>query len=408
MKNHQSFLGFLTLLSIFALCSGCTPVPLKSPGKVAYWANRADAPFVELASTLTGLEVEVLPRTQNWNILLQNPTPPDMILTDISQEIKKAWAEDLLLDLTPFKDRLTQRDSYWSGLSYSQLQNRYPYFLPATVYLWELIWKTSTLDDLKISPPSSLEDLEAAFETIRSRGKIPLAMGTSFGWPALGLLAALDLRFNGAEAYDLLINGKRNFDDPSLKPVYELLAKWRDKGWIDPTSGTHNWPEALQKVRDGDAVFIFFGSTAYNRLGASEGYRSVSLPRGSQSRYSGELGVIQGWVLSTKSTAPEAALNWADQYLAQRTPGILTDSFRISSIRPPKEAVEESAVKDRQSKRLAEGVTVSPQLDRMLPAQTSYDANQAMIRFFGPGSQITPQQLAETLGRIGRARLEKQ
>ena len=386
----------ISLLLISFIILSCTD-SFKTEGTVLAWSNRPDPEFTALASELNGLILSEAPRNQSWNLLIKDPpTAPDLIVTELTQDVIKASSEGVLTDLSIYNGRFKSASQAYPGMAHLSQSSGITTFIPSSVLLWRLFYNQTVWKELNLPLPSDLTQLEAAFEKLQEKGIIPIALGSSFGWPALAWLSVLDLRYNGSQAHWALIHGKRDFSDPSFSPVFETLTRWRDKKYFDQVSGTINWPESLVKVQDGKAGFVFMGTSVVNRFGGDGAIISLPVPPLAGKKIEGELAGIQGFILNASSKFPEAALALVDTYISRGSKGQTSDSYRISATRPAKGVVLEG-IKAHQAESLESGVELHPTLDRILEPQAAYDVNLVMIRFFAPGSTMTGGDLAEAL-----------
>lgn len=397
MKPNFLFSGIL--LVFLGLLGACAPAPLDPAGTVLVWTNRQDAALDEAALGLNGLVKAEAPREEPWLRQLQNAaTPPDLVLTEWGRDLAGAHRDGLLAPLDPYWARLQSRDRLWPGLLRQSLQEgRQQLIVPSSVYTWGLFFNKDTLSRSGLTLPERWADFEPFLRSLKAQGLVPLALGSSFGWPGLAWLSYIDLRLNGPEAHLRLLEGSRSFTEASLEPVFATLQRWRDEGFFDPQSGTKNWPEALADLEAGRAALTLLGAFAQNRFARPQaiGFAAVPIQAGGTPR--GEIAVVQGFALSTKAAHPEAALALADAYLLAGSKGQTIDAFRLSPLRPAPDSPALSEFKALQAGILGEARGLVPQMDRLLSPQAAYDANQAAIRFFAPGSVQSGADFARVL-----------
>lgn len=385
--------GFLIT---FVLLQGCT-YPLKSDGEVKVWTNRPDMVLGDLSKSIPGLNVSFAQGTQSWYSLLKDPTArPDLILTELNTEVIMAQREGLFLDLTELQPRMETSALRFKGINTDYFNKKLPWFIPANLQTWVLFYNSKVLSEAGVTVPKTLEELQTAFEILRKANKIPLALGSSFGWPALALASALDLRMNGSSAYVDFIQGKRTAEDETFDKVFLSLENWRTKGWIDPQSGLYNWPEAAIKLKEDQAGFFFHLASAANRFSEDDDIQWTIFPSISETVSDANLAAFQGWVISNQSTNPESALNLADKYMKEGLSGQLTGTQRISTLTSTTKEMESSDLTGLQKDAGNKGSVFYPTPDRILGSQQSYDLGQVFIRFFAPGSTMTAKDLKAT------------
>ncbi|MDP3179408.1 MAG: extracellular solute-binding protein [Spirochaetaceae bacterium] len=394
----QIFLLVLAALLIASCANDAKQQGSLDPsGSVRFWTTRPTDALKEIAASLPGLELSEGPKDRPWFHLL-NPEAAelDLVFTEMGRDLVKAKADGTIADLSAYWNRMSASKKVWPALATS----KDVYFVPSTIYLWGLFYNKEILDSNGIKYPTSFGALESAFTALAAKGVIPIALGSKGDWSVFAWLSYLDIRKNGAEAHQQLLDGKRAFDDPSLTPVYATLQKWRDSGWIDRDSGNKNWSEALMDVQTGKAAFSLMGSFAANRFVEPGKIRWAAVPKGGAK--AGEMAVIQGFAASSKATDLEAALALADAFVSQSSPNLASDEFSLPSIvtKYSKEVGKEdvlSTIKAEQAAVLSGAKAIVTQMDRHLPAQTAYNVLQALRDFFDVGSAMSASELAAAL-----------
>ena len=375
-------------LAVFLLGS-CTSSLLNQKGKVVLWTPRPDQALKDLASHTPGLELTEAPRSRPWPQLLAAGGGPDLIVTEMGTDLTDAQKAGLLADWSMFlptlkSPRLLPPSLARGTAAFTKV------FLPSSVYVWGLFYNPAVLARAGVAVPQDWASLISAFRTLKTRGVTPIALGSSFAWPALAWISAVDLRMNGAEAHRQLIEGRRPFDDPSVAEVFTTLAAWKNWGWFDPRSSTKNWPEALADVAAGHAGFTLLGSFGLTRITDPANLAFLPLP-GDPSRAGdrGELVSVQGFVLSAHASAPEAAVTLADAYVAAGAPGQAEESFRSAAV----PSGTGSAFQKWQDGWLAQASLAAPLLDRALAPESAKKADQIAVQFFSPSSHLTVEEL---------------
>jgi ABC-type glycerol-3-phosphate transport system substrate-binding protein len=380
----------VALCCLLASCSG----GFDAQGTVTFWSPRPDFSLSELAAKTPGLKVLEAPH-KPWKDLLAGSSAPDLLVLETGLDADEARSSGLLADLTPYVPRLQSAKSWWPSLGLPR-QGAPLTVLPASVYLWGFFYNPSVLKAAGVEPPRSWQALLDTLAALRAHGKIPIAVGASFGWPALAWLSALDLRLNGADAHRSLIEGKRPFNDRGMMTVYATLADWKAKGWFDAKATTQNWPEALAEVSSGQAGFVLLGAFGLTRANDA---KLAFLPLPDKPGVSqGDLASVQGFAVAAKSKSAEAAVRLADLAITAGAPG------QAETFRSPAVPVTASGDFQKwQRDRLEHDSYVALLLDQTLPRARAETALQTLTQFFGERSQMTPAELATRLSASGRA-----
>lgn len=403
--------ALILALAVLALCGACKGAPPDSSGAVRLWQSKSDAALPACASVLPELTLSAVPRTAAWNVQLrEEPDSIDLLYLDWDRNIPLAGDAGLLAGTQSWRSRMPSLKHLWPCLSRSDAYGD-GRFIPASAYTWGLFYNREALASRGIPVPKTWREFEAALGALQNAGVQPIALGSSFGWPATAWLSYLDLRLNGAAKHRALLALGRPFDSKDLLPVYETLQKWRDEGRFDPESGAKNWIEAMNAVASGEAAFILLPASVWPRFPNQAGVGFAAVPA-SPGKWTGrgELVGVQGFALSARAQDAEAALALTDACIAAGSGGQADESFRVSSLRPadgasnvPGVASEnrangaEPSISETETAILKGARVAFPQMDRALPEQAAYDVNQIMIRFFAPGSRMNSAELATAL-----------
>jgi ABC-type glycerol-3-phosphate transport system substrate-binding protein len=396
------------------LLVGCAPKaeiekgpPLNPEGHVSIWTTRPNEELKKAAAETTTITFIEDARDHPWLNLLKTETErPDLFLVEWSRDAIKAQGEKSIADLAPFANRLNGAGRTWPALE-STFTGGNAYLLPASLYAWGVYCNETSLVSGGLTIPGSWGGFERILKRIQQRGMIPIALGSSSGWPAMAWFSYLDLRLNGLEAHRKLLSGERRFNDPSLKKVYEKLTAWREEGWFDTTSGSKNLSDSLMDVDNGRAAFVLASASVIGRFAKGDDIRWAPLP--TKGGRGGEIAVIEGFVLSSTARFPEAALSVADTYVLAGSPDLVRDEFRLPALAGEKDEKVRSkdpytlaSIKTTEADIFRAAPGLVPQMDKYLQPQAAYEANQAFIAFFAVGSRMTAGDLEAALVEIER------
>ena len=142
------------------------------------------------------------------------------------------------------------------------------YALGMSMSISGLIYNKDALDKAGVDPNSirTWDDFDAACEKLVAAGITPLAIGGSVGGNLAGLLGSVAPTFwtdEGAK-YDLgdsLKDGTFDFDTYATE-LYEYLATWMKKGYINEDVLTLDAAGAQQMLGSGEAAFMVRGTVS--------------------------------------------------------------------------------------------------------------------------------------------------
>jgi multiple sugar transport system substrate-binding protein len=155
---------------------------------------------------------------------------------------------DVWKDLNGFSDALKQASTGDDGKQY---------FVPFTNYPWAIFYRKSVFADKGYEPPKTLDDLVALSKQMQKDGLVPIAFGDKDGWPAMGTFDQLNMRINGFQFHMDLMAGKKPWDGPEVKKVFDT---WRSLlPYHQPASLGRTWQEAAQSLQQKKAGMYVLG-----------------------------------------------------------------------------------------------------------------------------------------------------
>ncbi len=385
------------------LLASCGPKALDSRGEVNLWIPREMTELREAAGALDGLSLSVVVAGESWITRLKlQKEPPDLMYTNYDRDIVEGIKSGLLLDLSPYFDRMPVTEKMLTAFAHqSEANTGMKYIVPAAAYTWGLFYNKTVLASHGIQIPESWDEWLDALKVLKSKGVVPIALGTSIGWPALAWVSYLDLRLNGGAAHLKLLEGARSFDDPSMVAVYTTLEEWRDAGYFNADASTINWRASLELVGSGQAAFVLMGAFSESRIPNRDEIKFAPVPTAGNEGDRGELAVIEGFAVAASARAPEAALSLAEKYLPMNLPRSARGGYLMSVLETEEGvAPQQGGVAAVQLEIFESADVLVPQLDRYFPAQAAYDFARVLARFFDPNTQMSADDLARILKNI--------
>ena len=98
------------------------------------------------------------------------------------------------------------------------------YFVPLTTYPWAFFYRKSVWEEKGYEEPKTLDELVTLSKQMEKDGLVPIAFADKDGWPAMGTFDQLNLRINGYQFHVDLMAGKKAWDSPEVKKVFDT---WR-------------------------------------------------------------------------------------------------------------------------------------------------------------------------------------
>ena len=237
-------------------------------GTVTFGSNYSDAvPKKAMAAVLanftkkTGIAVKVNTVDHNTfqeqiNSYLQGK--PDDVFT---------WFAGYRMQFFAQKGLAGQLDDVWKVLT-PQMPSAFKgastgldghqYFVPMYNYPWALFYRKSVWKAKGYKVPKTFAQLIALAKKMQADGLTPIAFSDKDGWPAMGTFDILNMRINGYQYHVDLMAGKKSWNSPQVKAVFNTwrqLLPYNSAGALGLT-----WQEAAQQLLNKQAGMYLLGS----------------------------------------------------------------------------------------------------------------------------------------------------
>ena len=200
-------------------------------------------------------------------LALGSDSPPDVVIGNLGWSLDGPLIKaGLLRALDPWAARYGW-DERFPEVAQRQMRfsadgkqfGRGPIFgIPYAADVIGWFYNVGKLKKLNIGVPATLDELEAALETARRAGEVPIMLGNKQQWPGLHLFylvsddLASDREING------IVFGDRSvkWTAPSFVASASKLSQWNDKGYIAAGVNSMSADDALAKFIRGTGVFL--------------------------------------------------------------------------------------------------------------------------------------------------------
>ncbi|WDE08503.1 carbohydrate ABC transporter substrate-binding protein [Thalassomonas viridans] len=221
-------------------------------------------------SQKTGIKVRMVAKSDTdykhilpiW--LLGGKDTPDVLHWQASQRLFFYAEKDVIRPLTRLWHE-ENMDRHFAHTKSSVTYNKEVYAVPVSYYHWGLLYKKSLIKKYG-GVPKDWQAFIALCEKMKNAGITPIAIGTKNSWPAAAWFDYLNLRINGLEFHQQLLNGKISFYHPR---VQEVLIEWKrliDKKFFNQGSQRFTWDEILPGLYREWFGFILIGNFVTNKL----------------------------------------------------------------------------------------------------------------------------------------------
>ncbi|MBA6438666.1 MULTISPECIES: ABC transporter substrate-binding protein [Streptomyces] len=278
LPGRRLFLAGLGAAGTTALLSGC--VTSASSGKsssgggaVTFQSNlsapQAKAAMEDLVAayakrgsgraTLNTVAAETF-RTQ-LPTYLTSANPPD-VYTWYPGSVADAYArKNLLLDLGEVWTSSPDLKRYSKALTTQCTSTAgRKVFVPSTYYWWGMFYRKSHFAKWGVKEPKSWDDFLDLCDKLKAKGVTPIGLGAGSNtpWVASAWFDYLNIRVNGADYHRRLLAGKRRFDDPEVRKVFD---RWQEAlPYFDPDGTALAFQDATTALLAGRTGMMLIGT----------------------------------------------------------------------------------------------------------------------------------------------------
>ncbi len=194
-----------------------------------------------------------------------------------------------------------------------------------------VFYNRAAMDELGIDPNfESLADFDAALETAKAGGYIPMGLGNADAWPANHTLSILISQY--VDNADMLAwifgNEGADFTDDGFVAATEHLERWASSGLIDSAANGLSFDDAIARFASGDSAFFVTGnwalSTMYDQMGDNVGFTAFpGLSASAPARATGA--TTSPFTISAQTEWPDVAANFLDFMTGPEAASILSN-----------------------------------------------------------------------------------
>ena len=185
---------------------------------------------------------------------LQAGDPPDAFQVHAGLEVEKYSPEDYLQPLDSYLDTAAYPADLLSMLEY----NGHYWSVPVNIHRSNVMWYNKTvLADAGVAVPTTMDEFFAAMDTLKSKGYIPMTMGTKEGWEAAHVFEGFLLSYLGPEDYKGLWKGTIPWTDTRVTDALNSFKKMMT--YVNTDNAALTWDGAAQYLTSGKAAFLIMG-----------------------------------------------------------------------------------------------------------------------------------------------------
>lgn len=139
----------------------------------------------------------------------------------------------------------------------------YAFPSPAALGTWGVFYNKKVFQDLGLSVPKTIDEMNSTLETIKSKGITPIYFSAKDGWTMLQHRNAVNGIVSGSQpdVWDKLNKNEVEWTAvPEFVEQYNQLELWVKNGYINKDLATATYDQQQQALVDGKAALIIQGS----------------------------------------------------------------------------------------------------------------------------------------------------
>ena len=251
--------GLIGLPALLAACGGDDPAadPKNASGTLTVGSNASDpVPKKALEDVLAKFKaanagITATVNTSEHNAFQENINNylqgrPDDVFTWFAGYRMRFFAEKGLIG--DISDVWTRLDGFTDAFKTASTgDDGKQYFVPISYYPWAVFYRKSVWQQYGYTEPKTLDEFTALCKQMQTDGLEPIAFADKDGWPAMGTFDILNLRINGYQYHVDLMAGKKAWDSPEVKKVFDTWTSLLP--YHQGSSLGRTWQEAAQSLQ---------------------------------------------------------------------------------------------------------------------------------------------------------------
>lgn len=351
-------------LLVAAIGAGAVPALAQDGPKTDGWLDVGDvtirvggegsseATLTAFAENFTAMypNVTVKLEIKSWDDFMgtvlniaDSPDAPDIIFGNQGFTVDGALVEaGLIIPLDPYYEAYGWGENYSDG---AKAQFRFSedgrtfgsgplWGIAESADFVGVYYNKEKLAALGLEIPTTFAEFEAALETAKAAGELPMKLGNQAGWPGTHALGVAQGAFwPAAEVRDWIFGAAgADYTNPANLQAAATMASWVEKGYINDDANGLDYDQAWQEFANGDGVFLPAGSWLAAGLRDTMGPDKVGFfapPAGESGSIAAVAALSLPFHISSKSQNPDLAAAFINTVMSPENGQIYLDNGRI-------------------------------------------------------------------------------
>ncbi|RDH46154.1 carbohydrate ABC transporter substrate-binding protein [Zooshikella ganghwensis] len=227
----------------------------------------------EFEQRYPSVKVRILPESDaNYKVKLMRwltaTEGPDVMYWQGGERLFNLVRKDLILPINDLWQQQQWETSFSQGIKNLVKFNNQYYAIPVSYYHWGIYYNEAVFKKYRLSPPNNWQGLLKVCDTLSKAGKQPIIIGNKGLWPAMGWFDYFNLRINGIDFHNRLLQGKESFLQPQVKSVFTYWKQLLDQQCLVTDYINQEWFDILPEITREKAAMILIGHFVVARAGA--------------------------------------------------------------------------------------------------------------------------------------------
>lgn len=175
----------------------------------------------------------------------QNGDGPHLLNWQGGERLFQYVREGYISDISGVWQSNSLHDKFTTGAKGAVTLDGKQYGIPISYYQWGFYYRQSLFDTLNINAPRTWDEFLDVCRVLRSNDIVPITVGAKFQWPTLAWFDYLNLRINGLEFHQRLLQGEESFMDDRVTRVLDLWKGLLDQNYFVSQYNKWKWDQAM-------------------------------------------------------------------------------------------------------------------------------------------------------------------
>lgn len=233
---------------------------------------------------LKAINMDMESYKQSIKVMLAGGRPADILMTWAGYRTQYLVNTGAIEPIDELWEKAQLHKQFSSSTARSMTYNNHKYAIPLSKHIVAIFYNKKVFQENNIDIPTTWDEFLVVAEKLKSKGIIPIALGSKERWPAQFWFDYLLVRTAGYEYRSRLMVGDASYNDPQVKKVYTLWKDLIERGFFNENANSFDSDEASKMLYDGKVAMTLNGTWTMsyfeNTLGwqASIDYDIFSFP----------------------------------------------------------------------------------------------------------------------------------